>query len=357
MRILHVLNHTFRLNGHVHAAVDLACAQADLGHEVAVASEGGHFDELLQRRGVETIILDQRRRPQQMMSTSLALWRLLGRFDVAHAHMITSALLCFLPCKLRKVPLITTVHNEFERSAAVMGVGARVIGVSQAVTASLKRRGISTTRLRTVLNGTVGSARFAGPAPTSIDLGHPAVLFVGGLHPRKGLPILLEAFDKIAEQVPGASLHIVGEGPCESEYRSIAGKLRASLYVKFHGAHVDPRGFMRAADILVLPSLAEPAGLVLSEACEAGCAIVGSQVGGIPEMLDGGRAGALVPPGDAALLAKVLSQLLRDPVALAAAKAAARDNVARMGVARVADETLSIYSECLAHSFDDATPS
>ncbi|NKF33782.1 glycosyltransferase, partial [Pseudomonas sp. BGM005] len=48
MRILHILNHTRRLNGHVHAAVDLACAQVRLGHQVYVASEGGDFDALLQ---------------------------------------------------------------------------------------------------------------------------------------------------------------------------------------------------------------------------------------------------------------------------------------------------------------------
>ncbi len=347
MRILHVLNHTLKLNGHVHAAVDLACAQADLGHEVAVASGGGDFDELLRNRGVEVILLDHRRRPRQVMSASLALWLLLARFDVAHAHMMTSALMCFLPCKARKVPLITTVHNEFERSATFMKVGARVIGVSQAVTASMLRRGVSPTRLRTVLNGTVGSARLAGPAPEPVDLGHPALLFVGGMHPRKGLPILLAAFDDVAQQAPGASLHIVGEGPCESEYRAIAARLRASSCVKFHGSHLDPRGFMRAADILVLPSLAEPAGLVLSEACEAGCAVVGSRVGGIPEMLDGGRAGALTPPGDALALAAVLSRLLSDPVALAAAKAAAQANVARMRIDRVAAETLSIYAECV----------
>ncbi len=355
MRILHVLNHSFRLNGHVHAAIDLACAQADLGHSVALASEGGDFDELLQSKGVEVVALDQRRRPRQVMSASLALWRLLGRFDVAHAHMMTSALMCFLPCKVRKVPLITTVHNEFERSATFMKVGARVIGVSQAVTASMLRRGVSATRLRTVLNGTVGSARLAGPAPEPVDLGHPALLFVGGLHPRKGLPILLAAFDEVAQQVPEALLHIVGDGPYGNEYRAIAGELRASSRIKFHGGQSNPRAFMRAADILVLPSLAEPAGLVLSEACEAGCAVVGSRVGGIPEMLDNGRAGALSPPGDAVALARILSSLLSDPAALAAAKAAASDNVGRLSIDRVVTETLNIYTECLPPSFRNRT--
>jgi hypothetical protein len=67
MRILHLLNHTNRLNGHVHAAVDLACAQIKLGHSVAVASGGGDFDALLAANNIETMLVSHERRPATLL--------------------------------------------------------------------------------------------------------------------------------------------------------------------------------------------------------------------------------------------------------------------------------------------------
>ena len=73
MRILlHLLNHTKRLNGHVHAAVDLACAQAKFNNHVAVASGGGDFDSLLAGHGVDTMLVSHERRPATMIKSLLA---------------------------------------------------------------------------------------------------------------------------------------------------------------------------------------------------------------------------------------------------------------------------------------------
>src|SRR6266568_3819572 len=117
MRILHVLNHTGRLNGNVHAAIDVACAQSRLGHQVAVANSGGSFDAVLAANSVETIIIDLRRRPLVSLAAVMALRKLQRRFDIVHAHMMMSALLCWSASQMTGVPLVTTVHNEFQRSA------------------------------------------------------------------------------------------------------------------------------------------------------------------------------------------------------------------------------------------------
>lgn len=350
MRVLHVLNHTQKLNGHVHAAVDLACAQAAMGHQVSLASGGGDFDDVLSRWSVKRINLDQCRRPATLLRAEVDLIRLIRQFDVVHAHMMTSAALCWPGCVLLGRPLITTVHNEFERSAILMGLGTRVIAVSGAVSASMAKRGIPKSRLRTVLNGTVGSCRLSSASRQTVDLGSPSLLFVAGLHPRKGLPDLIHAFDVVSAVFPLAKLNIVGDGPYADQYKSLAASLSCAKAIVFHGGIDDPRPYFSASDIFILPSLAEPAGLVLSEACEAGCAIVATNVGGIPEMLDGGKAGILTPANDPLSMARALMDLLGDEDALKRAKVSARANVGRLSLDRVVKETLEVYRECVRPS-------
>lgn len=277
----------------------------------------------------------------------ISLIKVIRRFDVVHAHMMTSAVLCWPTCILLRKPLITTVHNEFERSAILMGLGTRVIAVSAGVSKSMANRGVPKSRLRTVLNGTVGSVRLSGPPAAVDDLGSPSILFVAGLHHRKGLPDLLKAFEIVAQAFPSAKLNIVGEGPQEVEYKALAAAMHCAKSIVFHGGKNDPRGYFSASDIFVLPSLAEPGALVLSEACEAGCAIVATNVGGIPDMLDGGRAGILTPVSDPQSMAVAIMGLLGDPAALQRAKSAAQANVARLGLDRVMRETLDVYAECL----------
>ena len=346
MRIMHVLNHTRRLNGHVHAAVDLACAQEKLGHKVCIVSGGGDFDPLLEQNGVNTRHLSHDRKVGTLLRSFVQLRRHLQEWrpDVVHAHMMTSAVLAYPGCRMARTPLVTTVHNEFEKSAILMGLGARVIAVSDAVAASMRRRGVSDKKLGIVLNGTIGSARFRERDRNPADIESPAIVFVGGLHPRKGLPDLLEAFRSVHGSHPEARLYVVGEGPMEAEYRQQAIDLGCADAIIFVGAMEDPYPYMLAADIFVLPSHADPAPLVISEAREAGCAVVGTNVDGIPQLLEYGEAGILVPPRQPDALAKVLKELLDDPATLAEWKARSQINVANLKIDRVASQTLGIYN-------------
>lgn len=349
MRILHILNHTNRLNGHVHAAVDLACAQAKLGHNVCVASGGGDFDQLLHRHGVTTVVIDHQRKPFNLLKSSYALRRHVRawRAEIVHAHMMTSAVLAWPICKVAGIPLVTTVHNEFEKSAILMGLGTRVIAVSEAVGGSMLKRGIPASKLRVVLNGTIGSARIENRSPLPVVLGSPSILFVGGLHPRKGLPDLFEAFRLAHEKHPTARLYIVGEGPFHADYQETVAKMDCAAAVTFLGAKEDPFPWMVGADIFVLPSHADPAPLVLSEAREARCAVIGTKVDGIPQLLEYGAAGILVPPHDPPALAAVLCNLLEDPSRIAEWQDKSQTRIERMTIDRVARETMEVYAGAL----------
>ncbi len=269
------------------------------------------------------------------------------RPDIVHAHMTVSTLLAAALRPLLGFGMITTVHNEFQRNAVVMRLGQRVIGVSAAVTRSMIRRGVPPARMRTVLNGTINAARRPGhPAPAAA-LQHPAIVTVCGMHPRKGVPDLIAAYATVAAGYPGAHLYLVGSGPMDQDYRDLAART-APNGITFLGHVDDPRPILLGADIFVLASLAEPAGLALCEAREAGCAIVASDVGGIPEMLDAGQAGVLVPPQRPDLLADAIMALLRDPQRFAEQRHRARCGLDRFTVERVAAETEAIYLELLA---------
>ena len=350
LRILHLLNHTRRLNGHVHAAVDLACAQAALGHTVLIGSGGGDFDELLDRHGVGTVRVDHERRLAVLGRSMRTLLRVAraSRLDVIHAHMMTSALLAWPVCKRLRIPLVTTVHNAFQRSAVLMRLGTRVIAVSGAVGDQMARRGVPRGRLRVVLNGPLGAARTLGKASSREDLASPAVVFVGGQHPRKGLDDLFDAFEIVHGEAPRATLHVIGNGPSLPAYMDRVGGMACGGQVRFLKDLDNPFPFLLGADIFVLPSRADPAPLVVSEAREAGCAIVATDVDGIPELLGHGQAGILVPARDPARLAEALLSLIRDPNELRRWRDASQIGLDDLRIDRVARETLDVYGSARA---------
>jgi glycosyltransferase involved in cell wall biosynthesis len=226
-----------------------------------------------------------------------------------------------------------------------MGLGTRVIAVSEAVRASMQKRGIRPSKLTVVLNGTIGSARFEGQDRTPATLGSPSILFVGGMHPRKGLPDLFGAFRLVYAKHPEAHLYLIGEGPFAATYRDMVAAMECAGAVSFLGSKEDPFPWMSGADIFVLPSHADPAPLVLSEAREARCAVIGTSVDGVPQLLEHGEAGILVPPRDPSALARALGALLDSPDLIEQWKARSQTRIERLSIERVARETLAVYRD------------
>lgn len=352
MRILHLVNHLERVgNGIVNVAVDLACVQSRLGHDVAVASGGGTLVSLLDAHGVFHYSLPLGRNARSLALAPGRLGVILRRFqsDIVHAHMISSTLMATFMSWAGKFHLVTHVHNEWQSLAIVHGLGARVIVVSEEGRHAMNRRGIPYERLRVVRNGTLGSPRLPSTIP-SATLMKPAVLTVAGLLKRKGIADLISAFHEISCQ-HACYLYIAGEGPDRAHFESIARAGPGADRIQFLGFVPDPRGLMAAADIFVLASHEEPGGLVLAEAREQGVPIIASRVGGIPEMLDGGVAGILVPPKSPSALAAALGKLVGSPEDLGMWSRNAKAGVKALNVERAANEVLAVYSElCLTSS-------
>lgn len=349
MRILHVLNHVQEIgNGIVNTAIELACYQAKEGFEVAVASGGGEYEALMKRYGVQHFDLDQRRNPIVILNAAQKFNQIVRNFapDIVHTHMMTGVVLAWVLRRNADYALVSTVHNEWQRSANWMGIADRVIITTQAVARSMQQRGIPAHKLVVVRCGTIGSLRQASlDAVEALPLKRPAVVTVAGMFPRKGIRELVEAFVQIADENPAVHLYLVGDGPHRSEFEQQARESSQCNRIHFEGFQAEPQRYLLSTDVFVLASHQEPFGLVLAEAREAGCAIVATDVDGIPEVLDGGKAGILVPAKDASALAAVLNQLLNSQNDLEKWRYRARQNLDWLRVDRMHQETLEVYRD------------
>jgi glycosyltransferase involved in cell wall biosynthesis len=351
MRILHLLNHVDRTgNGIVHVAVDLACLQAQGGHEVWVASKGGAFEPLLAQYGVRHVRVDQSRRPLTLLRALVALRALCrsASIDLVHAHMVTGYILARVLRPFARWRLVASVHNEWQRSSSLMGGADRVIVMSEEAVGRLAERGMQRQRLRAVRNGTVGSPRLQEAFEPVIALQQPSIVTVAGLYVRKGIADLIDAFGGLAAHHADVHLYLVGEGPDRPQFEAQARQCAAHARIHFEGFQPSPRAYLRQATVFVLASHAEPGGLVLPEARDCGCAIVATAVDGTPELLDGGRAGLLVPARNVPALQAAIAQLLDDPAARDRWRAAARENLDWLRIGRQHQETLAVYREALA---------
>ncbi|HEX9704684.1 MAG TPA: glycosyltransferase [Gemmatimonadales bacterium] len=141
------------------------------------------------------------------------------------------------------------------------------------------------------------------------------VLAVGRLSPEKGYDNLLRAVARLLGQGIEVELEFVGDGPERRSLVELADHLRIAHAVTFRGwlTFEDVRRAMLGAAVLAQPSSIEGLPTAVEEAMALGTPVVGSNVGGIPELLDQGRCGALVPPGDVGALTDALRALLTNP--------------------------------------------
>lgn len=141
------------------------------------------------------------------------------------------------------------------------------------------------------------------------------VLFVGRLAAVKGVPLLLDAFASIAAKHPDAQLTIVGDGEDRDRLEAQARTLEVADAVDFVGYQPQDAvaSFLEEADMLVLPSFAEGVPVVLMEAMASRIPVIASRVAGVPELVQDGVVGFVIPPGDVETLSERMDQLLSDP--------------------------------------------
>lgn len=230
------------------------------------------------------------------------------------------------------LPVVVLVHgsdvrrmDEFPARAAGTREALRsadgVIAVSADLAARVVALGAEPDRVATILDGVDRSLfhpgdRAAARRRVGFDEAVRHLLFIGNLLPVKGVDVLLEACRALATQRDDWRLHLVGDGAERARLAAQAQALGLQDKVVFHGsrAHAELPDWLRAADLLVLPSRSEGIPNVLLEASACATPYVASRVGGIPEISSLG-AGLLVPPEQPGALAEAITRGLDAPPA------------------------------------------
>jgi glycosyltransferase involved in cell wall biosynthesis len=172
---------------------------------------------------------------------------------------------------------------------------------------------------------------------------------VGRLEPVKGWAALLEAVAMLRTRHPELRVDLAGSGTCEKRLRALAERLGITGSVCFLDWQKDVVALHRRWQLMVQPSIHEGFGLAALEGMAAGLPVVASATGGLPELVDDGRTGFLVPLDDVGTLAERVSMLLDDDALRSRMGQAARDRAREhFTVAEMTAKTAAVYDRLLA---------
>jgi nucleoside-diphosphate-sugar epimerase/glycosyltransferase involved in cell wall biosynthesis len=173
------------------------------------------------------------------------------------------------------------------------------------------------------------------------------IICVGRLYPVKGQAVLMRAIPHVLKEFPFAAFYFVGDGPDREALKKLADDLGISSRVVFAGAmpHDALPKEIASAAIAVGPSIREGQGIAFVEMQAAGTAVVGTNVGGIPEIIEDGVTGLLVPPENPQALAQAILKLLRDPIYAKHLAEQAKKQVPRYDWDRIAGEVEGLIME------------
>jgi len=170
----------------------------------------------------------------------------------------------------------------------------------------------------------------------------------GRLVPMKGMNDLIAAFRRVRDEIPNIELEIAGAGPQLEDLRLRTDRLRLADSVRFLGWVPTMTSLLRTWTIYVQPSVIEPFGIAALEAMAAGVPVIGTSNGGLPEIIDDGNTGIIVPPGDSAALAEAIIFLMRNPEILRQMSRAGQERAAsKFSTSAMVEQVARIYRTLL----------
>jgi len=294
-----------------------------------------------------------------------------GRYDVAHLHEPVAPIVCWDALCCAQLPLVGTFHTYSEdrlsNGIAAVALGGRRrmnrlhvrIAVSEAAAWTARR--FYGGRYRIIPNGVhlgelpaqgeLWRGQAGGPEAGGLPESRPAaegerterelrIVFVGQAVERKGLPVLLRAFEALREHV-AATLTLVGAGAEEVAHMMLDDR---GVHALGKVSERRKRAELARADVLCAPSLhGESFGMVLTEAFAASTPVLASDIPGYRDVVRDGVDGQLLPAGDPLALAQALRELALDPARRARMAASARERSQRYAWPHVAAELSDCY--------------
>jgi phosphatidylinositol alpha-mannosyltransferase len=345
------------VQAHVH---DLALALIGLGHDVSVitpADDDAALPPYIVSTGRAVPVpyngAVARMAFGPLSARRVRRWLREGDFDVVHVHEPTTPSLSLLACWSFDGPLVATFHTSVQRArtlaaaypilqTALEKISAR-IAVSQAARRTLVEHLGGDAVM--IPNG-VSMAAFAGVEPFPGWPGDGGALgFLGRFEEaRKGLPVLLAAFEKLAAARPGLRLLIAGPGDPDEIRNALPADVFDRVHLLGQVSDADKARMLRSVDVYVAPNIGgESFGIVLLEAMAVGTPVLASDLEAFRAVLDGGRSGQLFATGDSDDLALKAGTLLDDPAARAALVILGRATARSYDWATVARDIVRVY--------------
>jgi glycosyltransferase involved in cell wall biosynthesis len=372
-RILYVITKA-NWGGAQKYVYDLATAAEDAGYvaDVACGVEGELSDRLMHAHVpvlfVRGLGRDVSIRGDLTALASLAHLMRATRPDIVHANSSKAGFIATIAARLSRVPrIIFTAHGwSFNESRPLWQRGIfalfhlitvwcadEVICVSDAVKrdAEWMSFGMSfiKNKFSVVHNGIediklvekgLARAKLAPHLTSQVWIGT-----LAELHPTKGLDVAIEAFEKIATHFPHTALVLMGEGQNRNSLVALAKKHHLQDRIRFCGHVPGAASLLPAVDIFLFPSRSEALGFAALEAGNASLPVIASRVGGIPEIIEDGISGLLVPVNDVDAFAAALTLLLENPELRDQLGSALHNNVLKdFSRTQMLEKTFALYS-------------
>lgn len=280
-------------------------------------------------------------------------WMREGRFDVLHVHEPAAPSLSLLALWAADCPVVATFHSSQVRSRT-MSASASILRPSlEKITARIAVSEYA----RSTLVQHIGGEPVVIPNGVYVDRFRdaqrrdewcgdgPTLVFVGRIdEPRKGLPLLLEAYPTVAEQHPRLRLLVVGGGDVDAARRRVPKDLADSVLFLGRAADEEKAAALKSADLYVAPNNGgESFGIVLIEAMAAGTPVLASDIPAFRRVLGDGAYGTTFRNGDATDLADQTLRVLGDGSRRDALRDAASATVGRYDWSSVARLILQVY--------------
>jgi glycosyltransferase involved in cell wall biosynthesis len=345
LRVLAIID-SFSFGGAENLLATLARAAPGAGWELQVASLAPRSQDrnamlsVLEEAGLRVSFLDVPRLADVTAVPRLTRAIRASGCDVVHAHLGYSAILAPVAARLAGRACVATLHHVPEdlppRERAKEWLSVRVparlgslVLVSEASRREFGRRYPPRGSWRVLHNGVDLTAFSPGTSalPDDVHVPDGALLatMIAALRAPKGHRTAIAAWSDVVAAAPDARLLVVGDGPERARLQQQVAHQGLGEHVLLLGGRADVARLLRASTLAVLPSLTEALPTSLIEAAACGLPVVATDVGGVGEVVQHGRTGILVPPGDTGAFARAVVNVLGDPDRRARMGAVARD--------------------------------